>query len=117
QIVGLPRVKAKQLAQRPLQEQKRDQGQCKPLGGRHQIADEPIEAAQEDHVIAAPLIIGGSLGWGGRDRTSEWRNQNPLPYRLATPQQGRLEAAGTMAFPLLSQATPVYRRNRAISTG
>ena len=26
-------------------------------------------------------------GWGGRDRTSEWRNQNPLPYRLATPQQ------------------------------
>ena len=25
-------------------------------------------------------------GWGGRNRTSEWRNQNPLPYRLATPQ-------------------------------
>ncbi len=37
--------------------------------------------------------MGGGLrrldntgGWGGRDRTSEWRNQNPLPYRLATPQ-------------------------------
>src|SRR3977135_1124739 len=29
----------------------------------------------------------GMGGWGGRDRTSEWRNQNPLPYRLATPQQ------------------------------
>src|SRR5436305_12010340 len=29
----------------------------------------------------------GLAGWGGRDRTSEWRNQNPLPYRLATPQQ------------------------------
>ena len=29
----------------------------------------------------------GGAGWGGRDRTSEWRNQNPLPYRLATPQQ------------------------------
>ena len=29
----------------------------------------------------------GMAGWGGgRDRTSEWRNQNPLPYRLATPQ-------------------------------
>ena len=28
-----------------------------------------------------------SIGWGGRDRTSEWRNQNPLPYRLATPQR------------------------------
>ncbi len=27
-------------------------------------------------------------GWGGRTRTSEWRNQNPLPYHLATPQRG-----------------------------
>src|SRR5215475_5045100 len=43
--------------------------------------------------------MGGGLrrldntgGWGGRDRTSEWRNQNPLPYRLATPQ---LALAGT----------------------
>src|ERR1700755_1489650 len=42
--------------------------------------------------------MGGGLrrldntgGWGGRDRTSEWRNQNPLPYRLATPQQRRPE--------------------------
>jgi hypothetical protein len=25
-------------------------------------------------------------GWGGRDRTFECRNQNPVPYRLATPQ-------------------------------
>ena len=25
-------------------------------------------------------------GWGGRIRTSGWRNQNPLPYHLATPQ-------------------------------
>lgn len=23
--------------------------------------------------------------WDGRIRTSEWRDQNPLPYRLATP--------------------------------
>jgi hypothetical protein len=28
----------------------------------------------------------GLAGWGGRIRTSEWRNQNPLPYHLATPQ-------------------------------
>src|SRR5208337_1249197 len=27
-----------------------------------------------------------NTGWGGRIRTSAWRNQNPLPYRLATPQ-------------------------------
>jgi hypothetical protein len=25
------------------------------------------------------------VGWGGRIRTSEWRDQNPLPYHLATP--------------------------------
>ena len=25
-------------------------------------------------------------GWGGRDRTYECRDQNPVPYRLATPQ-------------------------------
>ena len=27
------------------------------------------------------------IGWGTRIRTSEWWNQNPLPYRLAIPQQ------------------------------
>ena len=26
-------------------------------------------------------------GWGGRDRTCAWRDQNPLPYHLATPQK------------------------------
>jgi len=54
-----------------------------------------------DHALSAGLelpgyspmpvieeMCGGETGWGGRDRTSEWRNQNPLPYRLATPQQG-----------------------------
>src|SRR5262249_15380308 len=29
----------------------------------------------------------GLAGWGARIRTWEWRNQNPLPYHLATPQQ------------------------------
>lgn len=34
-------------------------------------------------------------GWGGRDRTCEWRHQKPLPYRLATPQQAsNLAVAG-----------------------
>ncbi len=28
----------------------------------------------------------GKNGWGGRIRTHGWRDQNPLPYRLATPQ-------------------------------
>src|SRR6185437_7922531 len=26
-------------------------------------------------------------GWGARIRTWEWRNQNPLPYLLATPHR------------------------------
>ena len=29
----------------------------------------------------------GLAGWGARTRTWEWRNQNPLPYHLATPHQ------------------------------
>ena len=32
-------------------------------------------------------ISGISVGWGGRIRTSVSRNQNPLPYHLATPQR------------------------------
>jgi hypothetical protein len=31
-------------------------------------------------------------GWGARIRTWEWRNQNPLPYHLATPQYRRIGA-------------------------
>src|SRR4051794_10382799 len=27
------------------------------------------------------------FGWGARIRTWEWRNQNPLPYHLATPHR------------------------------
>src|SRR5690349_8959766 len=31
--------------------------------------------------------LDGGNGWGGRDRTYECRNQNPVPYHLATPQR------------------------------
>ena len=42
-----------------------------------------------------------TAGWGGRDRTSEWRNQNPLPYRLATPHQAdRMCALAGAAIPV-----------------
>ena len=34
--------------------------------------------------VQMPLRAG--IGWGGRIRTYEWRDQNPLPYHLATPQ-------------------------------
>ncbi len=33
------------------------------------------------------------IGWDGRVRTSEWRNQNPLPYHLATSQCRRRTGA------------------------
>ena len=33
--------------------------------------------------------VARSVGWGGRIRTSAWRNQNPLPYHLATPHHRR----------------------------
>src|SRR5579883_2117772 len=34
------------------------------------------------------IHVEPAAGWGARIRTWEWRNQNPLPYRLATPQAG-----------------------------
>ena len=40
-----------------------------------------------------PIGETGLAGWGGRIRTSEWRNQNPLPYHLATPHHRRATAA------------------------
>jgi hypothetical protein len=35
-------------------------------------------------------------GWGGRIRTSAWGNQNPLPYRLATPHRRNAETAASL---------------------
>src|SRR5262249_55261254 len=36
----------------------------------------------------------GPAGWGARIRTWEWRNQNPLPYHLATPHRHARKAGG-----------------------
>ena len=44
-------------------------------------------------IIAPPISPDaetGLVGWGARIRTWEWRNQNPLPYHLATPQRGAI---------------------------
>src|SRR3954465_14931217 len=57
-------------------------------------------------------------GWGARIRTWEWRNQNPLPYHLATPQGSTAfgQARNTSRMPLIrnwlrfvSRDTDVYR--------
>src|SRR5687767_8228390 len=38
----------------------------------------------------------GRAGWGARIRTWEWRNQNPLPYHLATPQRPPASGGGNI---------------------
>ena len=49
----------------------------------------------EKHEVKQRLAAIIIDGWGGRDRTCEWRHQKPLPYRLATPQQAsKLAVAG-----------------------
>jgi hypothetical protein len=40
--------------------------------------------------------------WGGRIRTSAWRYQKPLPYRLATPQNATLFHAARFNVIILS---------------
>src|SRR6185312_747999 len=37
--------------------------------------------------LPATACEAAKAGWGARIRTWGWRNQNPLPYHLATPQK------------------------------
>src|SRR4051812_40122800 len=39
-------------------------------------------------------------GWGAWIRTREWRNQNPLPYHLATPHEAVPDDARTIPITL-----------------
>ena len=60
----------------------------------HAAPDEAVEGqAGGPHQVRAEITKPGvnrallfEYGWGARIRTWVWRNQNPLPYRLATPQ-------------------------------
>jgi hypothetical protein len=59
-------------------------------GGPAKNTPDAIQKRRRKHVAAAqPRSCCGKNGWGGRIRTSEWRDQNPLPYHLATPQETR----------------------------
>jgi hypothetical protein len=40
-----------------------------------------------------------NAGWGARIRTWEWRNQNPLPYHLATPHRMNIWRNGGRTIP------------------
>ena len=51
---------------------------------RRTISD--AQAGCFDHCVGKKPETG-LAGWGGRIRTSVWRNQNPLPYHLATPHR------------------------------
>ena len=45
-----------------------------------------MKTAFENIAEAAKYLIPEeNFGWGAWIRTREWRNQNPLPYHLATP--------------------------------
>jgi hypothetical protein len=49
----------------------------------------PVNTAIDNESNSSVCAIEpAQIGWGGRIRTSVWRDQNPLPYRLATPQLG-----------------------------
>src|SRR5271165_4454076 len=56
------------------------------------------------------------IGWGGRIRTSVWRDQNPLPYRLATPQLEKSPPASNQAAPVSNQAAPASKKRRRSSS-
>ena len=53
------------------------------------------QSGNSSNFILYPIFkIQTNSGWGGKTRTYEWRDQNPLPYHLATPQF----LAGTKGF-------------------
>ena len=56
-----------------------------------QAGGQPLRHARQARMTLA-------AGWGGRDRTSACRNQNPVPYRLATPQSGLVIPASAPGF-------------------
>src|SRR6476619_5441614 len=49
----------------------------------------PVNTIKRSYGTVGFLIkaLARKNGWGGRDRTYECRNQNPVPYHLATPQR------------------------------
>ena len=72
------------------------------------------------------LVYGVVVGWGGRIRTSEWRDQNPLPYHLATPQlsigdpgqqRRAIQPAHYVPAPARRQARPDSLRSVLVGQG
>jgi hypothetical protein len=54
----------------------------------------------------------GHAGWGGRDRTSEWRNQNPLDYSMILT---RIWKKAQNCVPAISIAWQLFPNERGAS--
>src|SRR5688572_5286346 len=67
------------------------------------IAGERTDIRGLSRVVSGSGASHGAAGWGARIRTWEWRNQNPLPYHLATPQQAAREHSGSGRIALLGR--------------
>jgi hypothetical protein len=58
-------------------------------GTPKQLLSDLKKLLREHYWVSAPYFL--MFGWGARIRTWAWRDQNPLPYRLATPQYAQLK--------------------------
>ena len=49
-----------------------------------------------------------TASWGGWIRTNGWRNQNPLPCRLATPHFSRLAFIHILVYKICEKRLQIY---------
>ncbi len=70
------------------------------------------EVAEDCPVPRVALLFG----WGGRIRTCECRDQNPVPYHLATPHQRavRVRDGEYSGFGPCGVSTQSYRIDRSV---
>ena len=50
------------------------------------VTEQDVTRCSNNAYARYPVALAKD-SWGGRDRTFAWWDQNPLPYRLATPQK------------------------------
>src|SRR5262249_28182601 len=86
-VSGCRKRKLEKCDQRPLPKMRRLGARWRPSPyqrhGRLSLTRGNVASSRACGKNAAETALSG---WGARIRTWEWRNQNPLPYHLATPQ-------------------------------
>ena len=82
----------------------RKQSQC--VARTHTLCARSFHRTDQGNAATLRARRLPETGWGGRIRTSEWRDQNPLPYHLATPQHlsARGKACGRASYSRVSLA-------------